>query len=96
MEKIIRTGVVYVSREQFEELNEIVRLFRENEHKAEVNKFSEPINRLYQLMHNADIEDFGSELRRFIEFYFQKRRLFFDYWEFCSDVENNIKVKENE
>ena len=96
MEKIIRTGVVYVSREQFEELNEIVRLFRENEHKAEVSKFSEPINRLYQLMHNADIEDLGSELRRFIEFYFQKRRLFFDYWEFCSDVENNIKVKENE
>lgn len=95
MEKIIRTGVVYVNREQFEELNEIVRLFRENEHKAEVSKFSEPIGRLYQLMNNTDIDDVESELRRFIEFYFKKRRLFFDYWEFCSDVEANIKVKES-
>ena len=48
----MRTGVVYVSKDQYDELHEIVRLFRENEHHAEVSKFEEPINRLYQLMNN--------------------------------------------
>lgn len=87
---------VYVNKEEKNELEEIIRLFDNNNNKnrADISKFDEPICKLFQLMHKTEIEKPDSSLGKFLRFYFINRILFYDWWEFCLDVKSHVIIKE--
>ena len=78
---------IILNEKELEEVNEIIRLFRENENKAEVSKFDEPIQRLFVLFGTTEFP----ELKELIRPYFTNKKLFYLYCELIADFKNHVE-----
>lgn len=78
---------IILNKKELEEVNEIIRLFKENENKAEVSKFDEPIQRLFVLFSTTEFP----ELKELLHPYFSNKKLFYFYWELITDFKNHVE-----